>query len=566
MSAQNQGWSKVEAVKSESRFLRGRIAEELGQDTSSFDENTALVLKHHGIYQQDNRDLRGRKDISEEGRAWIMMVRVKIPGGRLTCQQWLGLSRFAELWGNHTLRITTRQDIQFHGVLKKNLAALIRGIQDIGLTTLGGCGDVVRNVISCPAPIDDGGIRDQLYEDACRISRHFLPRGGAYEEVWRGEVKSQVELGPAEQVEPIYGTNYLPRKFKIAFALPDDNCTDIYADDLGFLGIVENGNLVGYQVLVGGGLGVTPADKSTFPALAQPVAFIRREELIPMAEAVIKLYRDHGNRSDRKRARIKYVLADWGIEKFRAELARYYGQELVPPPPVVAHRVDTHLGWHRQADERWFYGLYVESGRVADTATARMKTALEQICERLQPSIRLTATWRLLICDVEAKNRSLVESILRDHGVPLSEEISPLRHFSGACVALPTCGLAITESERALPGILDQLEAELARVGLTGMPICVHMTGCPNGCGRPYNAEVGIVGRAKDRYAIYLGGSVVGHRLGFLYQNLVPRDQVATVLGQVLEVYARLRSDGESFGDFCARLGAEGLRAAIQTG
>jgi sulfite reductase (ferredoxin) len=561
MSRDTQDWSKVEQVKQASRFLRGEISEELAKDSNAFEEDTALVLKHHGIYQQDDRDLRGKAGPGGD-RAWIMMVRVKIPGGRLTCHQWLGLTRCAEEWGNQTLRITTRQDIQFHGVLKKNLAALIREVRALGLTTLGGCGDVVRNVISCPAPVADGGIRDQVYEDACRITEHFLPRGGAYDEVWTEGSAPQREIGPPEQMEPIYGTNYLPRKFKIAFSLPDDNCTDVYADDLGFLAIVENGSLIGYQVLVGGGLGVTPADKSTFPALAQPVTFIRREELVPMTEAVVKLYRDYGNRSNRKRARIKYVLADWGMEKFRAELGRYFGRELDPPPPVVAHRVETHLGWHLQPDGRWFYGLYVENGRVADTPSARMKTALREICERLRPGIRLTATWRLLITDVEAGNRSLVESILRDHGVRLSEEISPLRHFSGACVALPTCGLAITESERALPGILDQLEQEMAKLGLANFPICVHMTGCPNGCGRPYNAEVGIVGRAKDRYAIFLGGSMIGHRLGFLYENLVPRDRVASVLARVLEVFVQSRSPGESFGDFCARLGADGLRSA----
>jgi sulfite reductase (ferredoxin) len=572
MSATPSEWSKVERIKNSSRYLRGQIAEELANEQPLFEEETASLLKFHGIYQQDHRDLRGRPEAEAQpgGRLWIMMIRVKIPGGRLTSAQWLALTECADQWGNQTLRITNRQDIQFHEVPKRHLESLIQRVRDIGLTTLGACGDVVRNVVACPAPLNDGGIRERLYADAVRVTSHLLPRSGAYREIWSGDHSAQDVSGgkdseassPASQdEEPVYGTNYLPRKFKIAFSLAEDNCIDIYANDLGFLGVVEQGKLIGYQVMVGGGLGMTFADKSTFVALSQPVCLIEPDQVVPMAEAVVRLYRDHGNRANRRRARIKYLLADWGMEEFRRVLRRYFGQELRPPLPITVSHVDHHLGWHRQADGRWFYGMFVENGRVRDSDQARMKTALVEICRRLQPGIRLTPTVSLLITDIAEGDKSLVESILRDHGVRMSEEVGNVRRFSAACVALPTCGLAVTESERALPGVIDTLEKDLEDLGLKDLRLSIRMSGCPNGCGRPYNAEVGLVGRAKDRYAVFLGGSQHFDRLAFLYEPMVPRDQIAPLLARLLKVYKAHRTDGETFGDFCLRLGPERLRA-----
>jgi len=577
MSTDPTGWSKVEEIKRQSRFLRGQIAYELAQPITHFEEATVHLLKQHGIYQQDDRDLRGRPGGLEgqpADRVWIMMVRVKIPGGRLTGAQWLALSELADRFGNHTLRITNRQDVQFHGVFKHHLPHLMQGILQIGLTTFGACGDVVRNVLACPAPLADGGIRDQLYDYAQKLTAHFLPRTKAYQEIWHGMESGEeqpaaplsagsVAPGTDAQEEPLYGPNYLPRKFKIAFGLPEDNCTDIYTNDLAFLAVGQADGIQGFEVLVGGGLGMTPADKTTFAALAQPLAFIPPKDLLRLAEAVFCLFRDHGNRSNRRRARLKYLVADWGMDRFRQELEQYYGQTLPPPRNMTVTGVDHHLGWHRQPDGRWFYGLYVENGRVADRENVRLKTALEQICRQFAPGIRLTPMMSVLITDLAPEDRPRLEAILRSHGVRLSEEISLVRQYSGACVALPTCSMAITESERALPGILDQLEAVLTALGLAQEKIAVRMVGCPNGCGRPYNAEIGLVGRTKDKYAIYLGGSFLGDRLGFLYANMVGREEIVSRLRPVLEAFARNRAEGETFGDFCQRSGPEGLLALL---
>lgn len=566
--------SKVEEIKLGSSLLRGRISEELALPTDHFEEATAAVLKHHGIYQQDDRDRRGRKESGEgSGRYWIMMVRVKIPGGRLTATQWLKLSELADRYGNGTLRITNRQDIQFHGIRKENLRALVAEICSLGLTTLGACGDLVRNVLACPAPQEDGGLREALFQLARRLTDLFLPRTSAYLQVWGAPEESRwpapeasgfpaVEL-PSGDEEPVYGPSYLPRKFKIAVGLPEDNCVDVFTNDLGFLAIHEAGQIRAYHVLVGGGLGMTPADSTTFPTLAQPLCIVEPGEVLPLAAAIVRLFRDYGNRSNRRRARLKYLVADWGIERFRHKVEEYYGAALGPGERVEVDIPDPHLGWHVQANGRFWYGLYVENGRVADRGTCRMKSAIAEICRRLGPGIRLTPMMSVLVTDIEGEAKPLVEEILRQHGVRLSEEISPLRQFSGACVALPTCGLAITDSERVLPAILAQLEPVMGRLGLENQPLVVHMTGCPNGCGRPYNAEVGLVGRAKDRYAIYLGGAPQGTRLGFLFADLVRRDKIAPLVTALLEVYAERRSGTECFGDFCFRLGAEALRRLV---
>jgi sulfite reductase (ferredoxin) len=577
MTPEPAGWSKLEEIKRQSRFLRGQIAQELAQPAAHFEEPTAHLLKHHGIYQQDDRDLRGLAS-GREGqpaeRSWIMMVRVKIPGGRLTAAQWLGLSELADRLGNRTLRITNRQDVQFHGVSKHHLPQLMFAIHRLGLTTLGACGDVVRNVLACPAPLADGGIRDQLYEYAQKITAHFSPRTKAYQEIWHGlgtadDLPPAAQPGPDAQgsdvqEEPLYGPNYLPRKFKMAFGVPEDNCTDIYTNDLAFLAAVQADSIQGFQVLVGGGLGMTPADKTTFPALAQPLAFILPQDLLRLVEAVFTLFRDHGNRANRRRARLKYLVADWGMERFRQELERYYGRTLPPAQNITVTGVEHHLGWHRQSDGRWFYGLYVENGRVADREDVRLKTVLEQICRQFAPGIRLTAMMHLLITDVADEARPELEAILRNHGVRRSEEVLPVRKYSGACVALPTCGMAITESERALPAILDGVEGVLGRLGLEQLPLCIRMSGCPNGCGRPYNAEIGLVGRGKDTYALYLGGHRLGNRLAFLQDPMLGREEILPVLGRLLEGFRQLRRDNEDFGDFCARMGPEALRPLIR--
>ena len=560
--------SAVEAIKAASNYLRGTIAEELANDKATFEDQTANLLKHHGMYQQDDRDLRGAKGAQGRklGKVYSLMVRVKIPGGKLTADQFLAQLDLCDELGNGTARITDRQDLQLHGILKRNIRRTIRRINDVQLTTLGACGDVERNVMCCPAPLGGDPVRAEMQELAERLSAHLLPRTRAYHEIWLTDRETgEKELcggGPdGRQIEPIYGAHYLPRKFKTAIALAEDNCVDASTNDLALVAIREGSEVLGYNVLVGGGFGVTPSNKRTFPALARRLALVRPEEAIAVATAIVQVHRDYGDRSDRKRARLKYLIADRGLEWFRAKVEEYYGRVLADPHPRDVSALDDHLGWHEQGDGRWFYGLNVENGRVLDRDGYSLKTALRDICRQYRPGVHLTPHQSILLADLRPEDRPGLEAILRRHGVPLSEQVSSVRRWSMACVALPTCPLAITESERVLPGLIDRLEAELARLGLAGEQFTVRMTGCPNGCSRPYNAEVGLVGKTVGKYTIYLGGRLLGDRLSFLYKDLVPLADVVPALVPVLAYYRRERLDGEGFGDFCDRKGAADLAA-----
>jgi len=371
---------------------------------------------------------------------------------------------------------------------------------------------------------------------------------------------SGTSTGAATPEEPFYGKAYLPRKFKVGITFPNDNCIDIHTHDLGLLAIIEGTNIIGFNALVGGGMGVTPAKNNTFPALAQPLAFIPCEQAIPLIESVVRVHRDYGNRSDRKTARLKYLIHAWGLDRFRAQVERYHGQPLAPPRDIHVHGTCNHLGWHAEGDGTWYYGLRVTNGRIRDTEQVLLKSAIREICRRLSPGIRLTAYQQLLFTNVREADRTLFESILRNHGVVLSEALLEVQRWSIACVAWPTCGLAITESERALPGILHELEQVLARLGLAKEAFTVRMTGCPNGCSRPYNADIGLVGRARKQYTIFLGGNILGTHLGEVYRDRVPLDEIVPTLVPVLDYFRQERTAGESFGDFCRRKGMENLR------
>ncbi len=561
--------SQVEKLKEESQYLRHPLAEEVKNEQAAFSETAAQILKFHGSYQQDDRDARKLQRAAGGGKVYSTMIRVKIPGGVLTAEQFLTQLDLCDQLGNGTARITDRQDLQLHGVLKGNLRETIRRINEVELTTLGACGDVVRNVMCCPAPLRHNRVREQLQTLAREMTRHLLPKTPAYHEIWLTDPdtgqKEQVNepSGEMAEVEPIYGKTYLPRKFKIALGLPDDNCVDLYTNDLGFLAAVENDEIIGFNVLVGGGLGVTPSNKNTFPALSRPLVFVRPEEVLNVAEAVVKIHRDYGDRGDRKRARLKYVVADRGLSWFREMTERYVGRSLPDPLPLTVTDVDDHLGWHEQGDGRFFYGLNVENGRILDRDGFCLKSALREIGRRLHPSIRFTPQQSILFCDLEASARSEIEQILRRYGVPLSEDISNVRRWSMACVALPTCPLAVTESERVLPKLIDDLEREVARLGLGGERFTVRMTGCPNGCSRPYNADVGLVGRTQNKYAIYLGGRVLGDRLAEPFAETVPLDKIVETLVPVLRLFAQERQDHETLGDFCHRVGVATLRARL---
>jgi len=574
--------SKVEAIKIASQYLHTFIADEARNGETHFTEDAATVLKFHGSYQQDNRDVRTQMKRENKEKAFQFMVRVRMPGGKLTTDQYQAIDKLALEIGNKTLRITTRQEFQLHGVLKQDLPATIRKINEVLLSTLAACGDVERNVLSCPAPIRDS-IHDALQEDADRWASHAAPRTSSYWDIWLdGEKIENPLLPPAgpiqvptagdDAVEPIYGKAYLPRKFKTAFAFADDNCTDVHANDLGYLAIVESGKLVGYNVLVGGGLGTTPSAQKTFPFLAVPLCFVARDEILKIGEAVIKVFRDFGNRSDRKRARLKYIIHDWGLPAFRAKIEEYLGHPLTDPKPVEVTDVDDHLGWHAQGDGKLFLGIPVENGRIKDYGTLRLASGLRALFSKYGMAGRLTCQQSILLINLDPAWREDIEATLQDYGIATVEQVSTVRRWSMACPALPTCGLAVTESERVLPTILDELEVELAKLGLSDERITVRMTGCPNGCARPYNSDIGLVGRSATKnpdgtpgpgtYTIFLGGRTIGDRLNVEFKDYVPFEKVVTELVPVFSRFKAERQEAETFGDFCHRVGVEELAGA----
>ncbi len=555
--------SPTEGIKENSRYLRGTLAEELGHDSDHFNEENKQLLKFHGSYQQDDRDARKNRSREGVGKHYMFMVRCKIPGGKVTAEQYLTIDRLAGDYANGTLRITTRQGFQLHGVLKKDLKQTLADINESLLTTLGACGDVERNVMAPPAPYATP-VYQELQEVARQIAAHFAPRGGAYHEIWlNGKSLSNTPKHDPANPEPIYGKIYLPRKFKTGLSLPEDNIVDVYAQDLGLLAIVENGRVAGYNVLVGGGMGMTHGNANTFPFVGRPICYVEAGQVLQAAEAVIKLFRDHGNRADRKRARIKYVVHDWGVEKFRQVLATYLPFPLVLPRDVEVTGFPLHLGWHAQGDGKFFYGISVENGRIKDEGDFRLRTALRLLVEKLQPEIRLTPMQDILLCQLPESAKAEIERTLRQHGVLPPERISLVQQHSMACPAIPTCGLAISEAERSLPVIIDELEVELKRLGLEREKLSVRMTGCPNGCARPYQSEIGIVGRTGNKYTLFVGGNLVGSRLNFELKDLVPLPEIVATLRPVLESFKVQRRGEESFGDYCHRLGEEKIRALV---
>jgi sulfite reductase beta subunit-like hemoprotein len=551
--------SKVEIAKRHGRHLRGTIEETLASGATHFDHDDIQLLKFHGTYQQDSRDQRRGRESAGEEKAYSFMVRVAIPAGAITGEQYLALEQIADRHADGTLRVTTRQGFQFHGVLKGNLKDTIAGINRDLLTTISACGDVQRNVMGCSAPLADAD-HAAVREVAEALAKELRPSSRAYHEIWLDGEK-QVS---SEQEEPFYGDRYLPRKFKTAVGLSVDNCVDIYSQDVGLLAIVADGRIRGFNLLVGGGLGMTHNKADTTARLAQPLGFVPTAHGVEAVRIVAEIFRDHGNRSDRRHARLKYLLAEWGIDRFREEFQQ---RASFPLGPYVSHPslpFHDHLGRHRQSDGRFFYGVFIQSGRITDTPGHLLKTALHQIVTRFRPGIRLTGQQNLLLTDLDARSVDVVETLLRLHGVTPALELSAARRFSLACPALPTCGLAVAESERAIPGILDLFEAELDGLGLRDAPLTIRMTGCPNGCARPYTADLAFVGRSLNLYNVYVGGSLAGDRLVDLYRADVPMAELLPAVRPLLVRWAAERFDGEGLGDFYQRiLGRSSPRTAV---
>ncbi len=553
--------SKVELAKRRSRHLRGTIAETLASDHTHFGHDDLQLLKFHGTYQQDDRDARRALEAAGLEKAYAFMVRVAIPAGAVTAGQYLELDRIAAEHGNGTLRVTTRQGFQFHGVLKGNLRSTIAAINDALLTTISACGDVQRNVMGCAAPLGDAD-HALVRQVAEALAVQLRPGSRAYHEIW---LDGEKQLSSAEE-EPFYGDHYLPRKFKAAVGLSTDNCVDIRAHDVGLLAIVHDGRLEGFNLLVGGGLGMTHNKGDTTARLAEPLGFVPVEHGVEAVRLVASIFRDHGNRSDRRHARLKYLLGEWGTPRFREEFERRASFTLGPAVELAALPFHDHLGRHRQSDGRWFYGVFIQSGRIVDAAGHALRTALREIVARLRPGIRLTGQQNLLLTDLESGDLDTVERILTAHGVTLPAALSAARRYSMACPALPTCGLAVAESERAIPGILERFEAELEGLGLRDAPLTIRMTGCPNGCARPYTADLAFVGRSLGLYNVYVGGGLAGDRLADLYRADVPLEELLESVRPLLQRWAAERAAGEGLGDFYQRLMGLRARRTVVTG
>jgi sulfite reductase (NADPH) hemoprotein beta-component len=544
--------SRNEYIKEASDYLRGTLAEGLRDEiTGAIVEDDAQLVKFHGMYLQDDRDLRPERTRKKLEKAFAFMIRVRIPGGALSPAQWLTLDQIASDYGNGTVRLTTRQTVQLHGVIKSNLKATLKAMDALLLTSIAACGDVNRNVMCNPNPYQSRA-HTAAIELARAISKHLEPRTPAYREIWLdGE---RIAGGDGEAVEPIYGTTYMPRKFKIVIAVPPSNDVDVFAQDLGFIAILEPGGdkVAGWNVTVGGGMGMTHGEPDTYPRLADVLGFCRTEHAVAIAEAIVTVQRDWGDRLNRKHARLKYTIEDRGLDHFRAEVERRARVALSPPRPFAFTSTGDRYGW-TQGKARHLT-LYVESGRVRDDAYGvKTLTGLRRIASLHDGDFRITPNQNIIIANVAARNREEIGRLAADHG--LIAPSSGLRRNALACVALPTCGLALAEGERYLPELVGALETQLGTHDLAEDDIVIRMTGCPNGCARPYLAEIGLVGRGPGRYNLYLGAAPDGSRLSKLYAEDLDHSGILSALDPIFAAYAAERAQGERFGDFVIRAG-----------
>ena len=566
--------SRIEGIKENSNFLREPVASELLEDTTHFSEQAIQILKFHGSYQQDNRDNR----VKGQEKDYQMMLRTRSPGGFIPPQLYLTLDKLSSEYGNNTMRVTTRQGFQLHGILKKNLKATISAIVNNMGSTLGACGDLNRNVMAPPAPFKDKPEYQVAWEYANNIADLLTPQTGAYYEIWLdGEKAISAEENPEvtaarqrngngtifhDSPEPIYGTHYMPRKFKVCVTVPGDNSVDLYTQDLTLVVITnDKSELEGFDVFAGGGLGRTHNKEETFARAADPICYVPKDDVYDLVKAVVATQRDYGDRVSRRHARLKYLIHDWGVEKFQSVVEQYFGKPLEPFKPLPEWKYKDFLGWNEQGDGKLFVGISIENGRIKDEGDFRLKTAVREIVQQFDLPIRLTPNHNLIFYDIAPENKSAIEEILNSHGINSDPgKINSLVRYAMACPALPTCGLAITESERVIPSILQRIEDLLNKVGLKDEHFVIRMTGCPNGCARPYMAELGFVGSAPEAYQIWLGGSPDQTRLAEPYINKLPINELESFLEPIFVYFKNSRKQGESFGDFCARVGFDEIR------
>jgi sulfite reductase (NADPH) hemoprotein beta-component len=545
--------SRNERIKEASNYLRGTLADGLREEiTGAIIEDDAQLVKFHGMYLQDDRDLRPERTRKKMEKAFSFMIRVRIPGGVLSPRQWLALDEVARVYGNGTMRLTTRQTVQLHGVIKSNLKATLKTIDEVLLNSIAACGDINRNVM-CNVLPEQSRAHAAAIDMARTISDDLLPHTPAYREIWLdGE---RIAGGEEEVVEPIYGKTYLPRKFKIVVAVPPSNDVDVFAHDLGYIAIVDGaGDVVGWNVTVGGGMGMTHGEPDTYPRTADIIGFCQTTDAVKIAEAVVTVQRDWGDRKNRKHARLKYTIEDRGLDNFRAEVEKRSGVKLARAKSYTFTSTGDRYGWTEGADGRGHLTLFVQNGRVLDVDGASQQTALRTIAQVHYGDFRITPNQNLVIANVPTSQQAEIERIAREAG--LLAPWSGLRRNSMACVALPTCGLALAESERYLPELVDALDQKLAAHGLSADDIVIRMTGCPNGCARPYLAEIGLVGKGPGRYNLYLGAAFDGSRMNKLYAEDLDHAGIVAALDPLFAAFAKERQKGERFGDYAIRSGA----------
>jgi sulfite reductase (ferredoxin) len=566
--------SKLEKLKEHSNFLREPLLTELKQDTTHFSEDAIQILKFHGSYQQDNRDNR----VKGQKKDYQMMLRTRSPGGFIPPELYLALDQLSEEYGNHTIRVTTRQGFQIHGVLKKNIKTVIQNILSNMGSTLSACGDVNRNIMSPPAPFKNKPEYQYAFKYANNIADLLNPQSGAYYEIWLdGEKAISVEEAPEvkaarqsqgkgmivkDSPEPIYGEQFLPRKFKICVTVPEDNSIDVYTHDISLVVITNRqGELQGFNVLAGGGLGRTHNKEETFARISDEIGYVDKADVYDLVKAIVSTQRDYGDRFNRRHARMKYLIHDWGVEKFKSTVEGYFGKELKPYKKLPKWQYQDFLGWYEQGDGKWFFGIGVENGRVKDEGAFQLKTALREIVEQLNLPMRLSGNHNIILSEIAPEDKETVENILKNRGVETNPDaLEPLVRYSMACPALPTCGLAVTESERALPGITDRIRALLSKLGMVDEHFVIRMTGCPNGCARPYMAELGFVGTAPGKYQVWLGGTSNQTQLAQAYEESLSIADLEDFFEPIFIYFKRNCQVKESFGLFCSRVGFDTIR------
>jgi sulfite reductase (NADPH) hemoprotein beta-component len=548
ITSQPPSLTRNEGLKESKPLLTGTISETLADPAlESFTKDDYEFLKFHGIYQQEDRDKR------KTAKTFIYMVRTKFPGGALSGEQYLACDRLADEYGNSTLRVTTRQDFQFHGVVKSNLRQTMHDLNKALISTLGACGDLERNVMAPPTPATSPLV-DHVIGEARKLSDVLMPQTRAYHQIWMEGTQVNFDDENKTFVDPIYERRYLPRKFKTGFVIPPLNDIDIFTNDLGFIVIANGDKLEGYNLLAGGGLGMSHGNAQTFPRLADVIGFFEPPHLEAVAKAVITVHRDFGDRTNRKHARLKYVIAERGVKWFRQEVEQRIGMELQPARPFQFTKQGDLLGWHQQTNGNYFLGLFVENGRVQDKDGYRLKAGLKAVVEKFSPEVRLTASQNVLLVNVPAAARDGITRLLTEHGVSVENPFSPTRLASMACPALPTCGLALAESERYLPDMITQFDQLLKEVGLSNQEFIIRVTGCPNGCARPYMAEIALVGKGPGRYQLYFGGNEASTRLARVYKDVIKSEELMNELRGVLTRYIAERKPDERFGDFSDRV------------